>query len=77
MSLFPKTMRLPPAVLGLMLCALTARDRPGEHLRRGVVSARRVMSASPAARARAAGGTVRGRVTDESGRPLAGATLRW
>jgi uncharacterized GH25 family protein len=76
-SLFPKTMRLPPAALGLMLCALTARDRPGEHLRRGVVSARRATAASPAARAREPGGAVRGRVTDESGHALAGATLRW
>ncbi|MBP6833274.1 MAG: carboxypeptidase regulatory-like domain-containing protein [Deltaproteobacteria bacterium] len=77
MSLLPKTMRLTPAALGLLLCALTARDRPGELLRPGVVSARRVMASSPTARAREPGGAVRGRVTDESGHPVRGATLRW
>lgn len=70
-------MRPPPAALGLLLCALTARDLPGQRLRPGVVSARRAMAASPAARARAAGGAVRGQVTDEAGRPVPGATLRW
>ncbi len=77
MSLLPKTMRPPPAALGLLLCALTARDRPGEILRPGVVSARRVLASSPAARAREPGGAVRGRVTDESGHPVRGASLRW
>jgi len=77
LSLLPKTMRPPPAALGLLLCALTARDRPGEQLRPGVVSARRVLALSQAARARTIGGAVRGRVTDEGGRPVPGATLRW
>ena len=70
-------MRLPPAAFGLLLCALTARDRPGERLRQGVVSARRVMASSVAARARVPGGAVRGRVTDEYGHGVSGATLRW
>lgn len=70
-------MRPPAALLGLIVCALTLRDRYAERLRPGVVSARRVMAASPAGRERAPGGVVSGRITDERGRPVAGATLRW
>ncbi len=70
-------MRPPAALLGLIVCALTLRDRYAELLRPGVVSARRVMAVSPAGRERAAGGAVSGRITDERGHPLAGATLRW
>lgn len=70
-------MRPPAALLGLIVCALVLRDRYAERLRPGVVSARRVMAASPAGRAREPGGTVSGRVTDERGRPLANVTVRW
>ncbi len=70
-------MRPPAALLGLIVCALTLRDRYAERLRPGVVSARRVMAVSPAGREHVAGGVVSGRITDERGRPIAGATLRW
>lgn len=70
-------MRPPAALLGLIVCALALRDRYNERVRPGVVSARRVMAASSAGRARVAGGVVAGRITDERGRPVSGATLRW